>query len=60
MNAKIPTPSRKSCRLSMCRISTAEWNQDAEYAIYKRGYYQGIKDFRKLNKLPPQLKKEEE
>jgi len=44
----------------MCRISTAEWNQDAEYAIYKRGYYQGIKDFRKLNKLPPQLKKEEE
>jgi hypothetical protein len=60
MNAKIPTPSRKSCRLSMTRISTAEWNRDYEYAIYKRGYYQGIKDFRKLNKLLPKELKEKE
>jgi hypothetical protein len=51
MNLKIPTPNKKSCRMSFTKISKAEWDNNGEFAIYSRGYYQGIRDFRKLNKI---------
>ena len=51
---KHPNPSKKSCRLSVQKISKEEWNNDYEWSIWKRAYNIGIRDFIKINNLKEQ------